>query len=322
MACSFPEAFCQRGELLFGNAWDSVCAGLSTNRATAFRVNTLMADAGEIPARLMADGFSLSPVGWVENAYTVPAEQRRALTESAAFTDGLIYIQNPASMLPPLLLEPGPEERILDLAAAPGSKTLQLAAMMENRGWISAVEPVKSRFFRLQRNLAHHGAENVHTYMKDGSRVWRHVPESFDRVLLDAPCSSEGQFLVEVPETWAYWSEKKVKEMARKQKRLLYSAVQCLKPGGRLVYSTCTFAPEENEAVVDAMLRKFGGSLEVAKPALIPPEAVPGLTGWRGKRFDAALANSLRILPGAMTEGFFACVLVKTGPTLPGPENA
>lgn len=317
MTCVFPEVFCQRGEELFEEAWRSVCAGLTSERATAFRVNTLLGDPDEVTARLSAEGFTLSPVTWVEHAYMVPAAQRRTLTESGAFGDGLIYIQNPASMLPPLLLEPRPEDRVLDLAAAPGSKTLQLAALMNKRGWISAVEPVKSRFFRLQRNLAHHGAENVHTYMKDGSRVWRHVAESFDRVLLDAPCSSEGQFLAEVPATWSYWSEKKIKEMARKQKRLLYSAVQCLKPGGRLVYSTCTFAPEENEAVVDAMLRKFAGSLDVAEPALVPPEAVPGVTRWRGKRFDAALERSLRILPGETTEGFFACVLVKTGPTLP-----
>lgn len=317
MSCIFPEAFCRRIEELFGDHWRTVYEGLSAERATAFRINTLLADPGAVVAQLKSEGFALSPVGWVEHAYMVPPGQRRALTENACFRDGLIYIQNPASMLPPILLAPKQDDRVLDLAAAPGSKTLQIAAMMDNRGWISAVEPVKNRFFRLQRNLRHHGAENVHTYMKDGSRVWRQVPESFDRVLLDAPCSSEGQFVAEVPESWAYWSEKKVKEMARKQKRLLYSAVQCLKPGGRLVYSTCTFSPEENEAVVDAMLRKFSGKLEVLEPATVPPQAAPGLRRWGGKTFHPSLERSLRILPGEVTEGFFACVLAKTASSSP-----
>jgi NOL1/NOP2/sun family putative RNA methylase len=316
MTCIFPEAFCRRGEALFADEWPTVCAGLSAERATSFRINTLLADSDAVTGRLIGEGFSLSPVQWVPNAYSVPPGQRRALTESASFEEGHIYIQNPASMLPPMLLAPEPGDRVLDLAAAPGSKTLQLAAMMGNRGWISAVEPVKTRFFRLKRNLRHHGAENVHTYMKDGARVWRHVPEHFERVLLDAPCSSEGQFLAQVPQTWAYWSEKKVKEMARKQKRLLYSAIQCLKPGGRLVYSTCTLSPEENEAVVDAMLRKFSGKLEVLTADIVPPQAIPGLRVWRGKSFHGSLDRALRILPGEVTEGFFACVLVKTASTL------
>ena len=155
----------------------------------------------------------------------VPNQQRRALTETAACRAGRIYIQNPASMIPPLLLDPQPGEWILDLGAAPGSKTLQMAGMMVNRGKISAVESVRGRFFRLRANLEKHGATLVQTYLKDGIKVWRNCPEQFDRVLLDAACSAEGRFNVNRPSSYGYWSTKKIREMQRKQKRLLFSAL-------------------------------------------------------------------------------------------------
>ena len=180
-------------------------------------------------------------------------------------------------MVPPILLSPQSEECILDLGAAPGSKTLQLAELMGNQGNIWAVESVRGRFFRLRDNLARHGAENVQTHLADGTRIWRRHPEHFDRVLLDAPCSSEGRFRADAPKTYAYWSEKKIAEASRKQRRLCYSAVQCLKPGGVLVYSTCTFAPEENEAIINRVLRQFAGALTVEDIALPFANAAVGL---------------------------------------------
>ena len=180
-------------------------------------------------------------------------------------------------MVPPILLSPQSEECILDLGAAPGSKTLQLAELMGNQGSIWAVESVRGRFFRLRDNLARYGAENVQTHLADGTRLWRRHPERFDRVLLDAPCSSEGRFRADAPKTYAYWSEKKIAEASRKQRRLCYAAVQCLKPGGVLVYSTCTFAPEENEAIINRVLRQFAGALTVEDIALPFDQCIVGL---------------------------------------------
>ena len=151
----------------------------------------------------------------------------------------------------------------------------------------------------------------MQTYLKDGARVWRQCPEQFDRVLLDAPCSSEGKFRADAPKTWAYWSEKKIAEMNRKQRKLLYSAVRCLKPGGVLVYSTCTFAPEENEEVVDRALVQFGDALDVDDIELPFDNTVPGLAQWRGKTFDQRLRRARRIVPQDGMEGFFVCRLRK-----------
>lgn len=311
-----PEAFRTRLEALlpsehFAACWDSFAAV----QPTAFRANGLKVAADVLYDELLAEGFALTPLAWKADAFTVPADQRRALTECAAYGAGRLYIQNPASMVPPLLLDPQPDEWILDLTAAPGSKTLQLAAMMGNRGRISAVEAVRGRFFRLRDNLAKHGAENVQTYLKDGARVWRQCPEQFDRVLLDAPCSSEGQFKSAEPKTWAYWSEKKIAEMNRKQRKLMFSAVQCLKPGGVLVYSTCTFAPEENEAIVDRVLGQFSGALEVEAIELPFAHAEMGLSQWQEQVFDAQVRRARRILPLAGMEGFFVCRLRKNAST-------
>ncbi len=288
---------------------------LSRERDCGVRLNRLLADDDSPIARLRAEGVNAEPVPWLD-AWRVPAHERSSLTTAAAVVDGSLYVQNLSSMIPPRLLTPAPGDQVLDLAAAPGSKTLQLAEGVGDAGWLSAVEPVRDRFFRLKANLKRHGAAQVHTYLKDGTRVWRLVPERFDKVLLDAPCSSEGQFVLDQPDTYRFWSERKVTEMARKQKKLLFSAVQSTRPGGVLVYSTCTFAPEENEGVVDAMLRHFGEALTVEPIDLPVDNALPGLTAWRKKAFDPALSGAARIVPDGAMEGFFICKLRKHRSTL------
>jgi 16S rRNA (cytosine1407-C5)-methyltransferase len=147
----------------------------------------------------------------------------------------------------------------------------------------------------------------------DGAQVWRKTGERFDRVLLDAPCSSEAQFRAAEPETFRFWGLKKIAAMQRKQLTLLYSAVRSLRPGGVLVYSTCSFAPEENEAVVSRLLAKVPGALAVEPIDLPLTRVQPGLREWRGARFHADLGQALRILPDDLMEGFFVCKLRKLG---------
>ena len=312
MVEELPQVFRARlREILPSDGCRAWSRSIAAHPPTAFRANGLKTSVDALSNELQAEGFTPQPLCWKPDAFLVPPSQRRSLTESAAYADGRLYIQNPSSMVPPLLLDSQPDEWILDLAAAPGSKTIQIAEMMGNEGRISAVESVRGRFFRLRDNLKKHGVGNVQTYLKDGARVWRQCPEQFDRVLLDAPCSSEGKFRADAPKTWAYWSEKKIAEMNRKQRKLLYSAVRCLKPGGVLVYSTCTFAPEENEEVVDRALVQFGDALDVEDIGLPFDNTVPGLEQWRGKTFDQRLRRARRIVPQDGMEGFFVCRLRK-----------
>jgi NOL1/NOP2/sun family putative RNA methylase len=319
LANKLPRAFLDRQRaLLPPPAFEVWLESISQARPTVFRFNALKTTALQLTEELLAAGLEPQPLGWMPNAFILPPAQRRALTESAACREGRLYIQNLSSMIPPLVLDPKPTEWILDLAAAPGSKTTQLAALMGNQGRISAVESVRSRFFRLKANLRGQGVTNTRCYLKDGAQVWRLCPERFDRILLDAPCSSEARFSLVKPASFTFWSEKKRSEMSRKQRRLLFSAVQSLKPGGILVYSTCAFSPEENEAILDDILRLFAQGLQAEAVSLPFPadKLQPGLAQWQNRIFTAELRNAVRILPDVVREGFFICKLRKLKSTL------
>lgn len=307
-----PAEFLQRLTAIVPPSWyDQVFATFHQHRTCSFRVNTLRSSTADALAELSALDISASPVPWCAEAFVVPHGQRSLLSTSAAFSEGRIYIQNLSSMAPVLLLNPRPGEQVLDLAAAPGGKTLHLAALMENRGWISAVEAVKDRFFRLKANVETFGASIVHTYLRDGRTVGLACPEHFDRVLLDAPCSSEARFHADNPASWQFWSPTKIREAARKQKPLLFSAWQSLKPGGTMVYCTCSFAPEENEAMVAALLKKYGDAVDILPLELPFANTIPGLTHWLGKEFDPRLERTRRILPDAFMDGFYLAHLRK-----------
>lgn len=309
-----PESFVQRfAEIIPRDRLGGCLESFSRLKPTSFRVNSLRTTEEVLEKELQSQGFGLKHVPWGDGVFIVDPEQRRRLTETAAFAEGRIYIQGLSSMLAPMALNPRPGETVLDLAAAPGGKTLQMAAMMENRGRISAVESVKGRFFRLRANLERHGATLVKGYLMDGRAVGAKVPERFDRVLLDAPCSSEARFTTRDKASWAHWSLKKIKESARKQKRLLDSAIRSLKPGGTLLYCTCSFAPEENEMILDGQLRRYEGQLTVEPLALPLDNTQPGLTEWRGKALNGDLAGAVRILPTSEMDGFFLCRLRKAG---------
>ncbi|MBT7862537.1 MAG: RsmB/NOP family class I SAM-dependent RNA methyltransferase [Gemmatimonadetes bacterium] len=320
-AIDLPPEYIERLERLFDGDAKRLKACLHDMAAdgpTAFRVNGLQATWEQVRDELEQVGIEPDRLDGIDGVWTVPSQSHRALTDTPAARDGRIYLMTPSSLLPGLCLEPQPGEEILDLAAAPGGKTLHLADLMENQGRIAAVEAVKPRFHQLRRNLERCGAHIVDTYLADGRGVWRKVPERFDRVLLDAPCSAEGRIVPGEPDSWKYWSPRKIKEMAKKQRRLAESAVHCLKPGGILVYCTCTLAPEENEAIINRLLRRFGDALEIIDlplAASIPTEA--GRTTWAGKSFHEALSLTRRIVPSPPWEGFYLARLRKTASTIP-----
>jgi NOL1/NOP2/sun family putative RNA methylase len=230
------------------------------------------------------------------------------ISQSSVASRGLIYLQNPSSYFAARTLAPARDEEVLDLAAAPGSKTIAMAAMMDNTGRIAAVEPIKARFHRLRANLERCGVTNVQLYQRDGRGVGRAVGERFDRVLLDAPCSSEARIRWSDPTTYRHWTLRKIKEAARKQKSLLRSAYLALRPGGELLYSTCSFAPEENEMVVHHLLKKTDAQLLPIERQ--PANAITGLTQWRNKG-SPELAKCVRIVPDGTWDGFFLARICK-----------
>lgn len=279
-------------------------------KSVVFRINPLRATD---PAAVLAALTPMRPVPirGAADVYQLPAAERSTLTHHPLVLDGSLYIQGIASMAAVWALDPQPGEEILDLAAAPGGKTALIAALMGNQGRLAAVEPVRTRFFRLKANLQRLGVRNAQLYLKDGTQVGQRVPGRFDRVLLDAPCSSEAQFTRLDPASWRHWSPRKVRASAALQARLLRSAADALKPGGVLVYSTCSLSPQENECVLDALLRDRRDLTPEPLPWPVDLPALPGLSAWHGQPLHPGLTLARRVLPTEWTDAFFLCRLRK-----------
>lgn len=280
---------------------------LATRPSPAFRISRLRAPQPEpVLTELREEGLDVVPLLGAAGFYTVPSSQRERLTHSPAASDGRVHIMNPSSALPVLALQVQPGHSVLDLCAAPGGKTLLLAEQLELVGELSAVEKVRPRFFKLKASLERGGAGRfVRTFLMDGSLVAKKVPARFDRVLVDAPCSSEARIHLDDPSSWEHWSERKVVEMARKQRRLLVAGARALKPGGLLVYSTCSYSVDENEAMVDHALAELRGELIVEDLALSFGDTIPGLMSFAAQRFDTSVTHTRRVLPDAVLHGFF-----------------
>lgn len=244
------------------------------------------------------------------DVYSVAPQERETVTRHEGAQAGWLYPLNPSSLLAIEALVPRPGEEILDLAAAPGGKTVAIAARMGNSGRIAAVEAVRGRFHRLRANLARCGVSNTRAYLDDGRRTGGKVPERFDRVLLDAPCSTEAQVRRDDARTYAHWKPRKIRETSRKQAGLLRSAFRALKPGGLLVYCTCSFAPEENELAVGRLLEaEPGADLDTLDFPGVPHSG--GLAEWRGQRCDPRTLRAVRVLPDELWDGFFVCRIRK-----------
>lgn len=279
----------------------------------SFRANTLKITPEQLQQKLEQVGLTPKPVAWLAAAYTLPQSMRPQLLETQEFAEGLLYIQNLSSMIPVVVLDPQPGETVLDMAAAPGSKTTQLAVQMKNTGKLVANDVSRARVFKLRANCAQQGVTCAEFTQQPGEKLWHHYPEYFDRVLLDAPCSMEGRANHSKLDTVDRSSPAKVRQLAQKQKLLLRSAFSATKPGGLLVYSTCTLNPAENEAVVQWLLNKEGDAVKI-QPITLPAKA-PGQSGllvWEEADFDPSMSNTVRIEPNNQLEGFFIALLKKT----------
>jgi len=320
---SLPEAFLQKlRRILPAPQFDKVLRTFQETKPTTFRVNSLKATPGEVKERLESSGFKLEALHWLKGAFILRKGRLRDLEESALYQEGRLYVQNLSSMVPPLALAPQEGEKVLDLTAAPGSKTTQLAALMNNRGQIVANDNNPIRVEKLKANVERQGCSIVEVLPAgDGGLVWKDYPEGFDRVLLDAPCSAEGRFQAGDSSTYGYWKEDTNRKMAKDQRRLLKSALRSLKIGGTMVYSTCTFSPEENEGVLQWALEAYPGDFEILPLASGFPNWMPGLSQWEDKVFDPSLRRTLRVLPDGVMEGFFLARLRKKRVLPPDPPS-
>ena len=305
------EKFLERLSLIIPKKQhSSVWAALEKEPQLTFRINALRTTPDEVTELLTQDGFLLQQIDWYKDAFMVKNKSVRQLTDTALYKEGKIYIQNLSSMLPSLILDPKPEEKILDMAASPGSKTTHLASLMQNTGEIIANDISRQRLFKLQSNLRQQGVMNTKIINLPGQMLWKKYPNYFDAVLVDAPCSMEGLIRIHDEASFKDWSYKKVKILAERQKYLLRSAVACTKPGGRIIYSTCTLSPEENEMVTHWVCEKERNIVGLEDISHTGAPFVPGITSWN-KMSDENLAKTRRILPSHIMEGFFIAKLRK-----------
>lgn len=313
-APALPGLFLERLRAIIPEPYlNEVLNTFSCGTPVSFRLNKPDLDEEAVLGRLESQGLAAERVPWLEGAFMLRQGTLRELQATGLDGEGAIYVQGLSSMAVPLVLDPKPGEKILDLAAAPGSKTTQMALMLRGQGEITANDNNRSRFFRLVHQVRLQGLGHIKPVLFPGEVFGRRFPDHYDRVLLDAPCSSEGRFRAGVPSTFRYWKPAKIREMARKQKNLLVSAIRAVRPGGVLVYSTCTFAPEENEAVLDWALDKFGNLIEIEQPVMPFDRWTEGLAGWGKQTFDPRVARARRILPGADFRAFFIARIRKKG---------
>ncbi len=311
-----PAEFFDRLQRLWGN---TVCEQIKKtfiDRPTTFRINTIKGKREVVLEELKSHGFSVQRIPWYADAFVLKNKDKRTLMELDVYTSGKLYLQSLASMVPTLVLDPEPGEKILDMTAAPGSKTSQIAALMQKHGELIANDNNKVRFFKLKHNMELLGVSDpapnweFRLRMEHGIGIAKEYLNYFDKILLDAPCSAEARFIVGQPKTYGYWKERKIKEMAFKQRGLLFAAWSALKPCGTLVYSTCTFAPEENEVQIDRLLRRFPDEVEVLSIDL-PFKRLPILKERKEVPLHKNVQQCLRIFPTSEIEGFFIAKLKK-----------
>ncbi len=300
-----PEEFIERMQKMLGDECPAFLASYEDDRMQALRINTCKVPVSDDYKRISP--FELCrPVPWAEAAFYYSKEERPG--KHPHHEAGLYYIQEPSAMAVAGMLEAKPGEIILDLCAAPGGKTTQIAATMRNRGILVANEIHPQRAKILSQNVERLGFRNVIVTNETPERLAERFVGYFDKILVDAPCSGEGMFRKDEAAR-DEWSPDNVARCASRQDMILDCAVKMLKPEGRLVYSTCTFAPEENEGSICRLLER-NGQMEIVAPKASSYFSKGRRDWWQDA--PESIENTLRLWPHKLDgEGHYIAVLKK-----------
>ena len=277
---------------------DKIFTGIMDKRYTTLRVNTIKYNIQDLMKYFKQKNIKFERVLWYNDALIIKNVNEKDIQKLDIYEKGYIYLQSLSSMVPPIILSPKEGEKILDMTAAPGSKTTQMAAMMNNKGFILANELDKIRCEKLKYNVENQGADIIEVINGRGEKIGEKYKEQFDKVLLDTPCSGEGRFSITNVQSYRNWSLKTVKELTKVQKKLFKSAYDSLKPNGIMVYSTCTLNEDENENMVKWALENF--NLKLLEININIKDAIYTLDN-----------KSIKILPSKVMEGFFVTKLKK-----------
>ena len=273
--------------------------GSKVNRYVSIRVNTLKADKKYVKDVLTENGIVFEEVIWYKSALIIKNKNESDIQKLDIYKDGKIYMQSLSSMLPPIIMEPQEGEDILDMTAAPGGKTTQIAAITNNLAHITALEMNAIRFERLKYNIEKQGATSVYAMQKDARNIDDFF--AFDRILLDAPCSGSGTLDLQNEENYKHFTKKLVDKCVKSQTMLIEKALKILKPGKEMVYSTCSVLSEENEEIVEKALKQFN-----CKVVPIEFEGIDKLN-----LLPTKINGTICVCPDEYYEGFFVAKIQK-----------
>lgn len=276
-----------------------ILEGYTAKRKVTFRVNTLKTTCEAVEKVLKDAKIEINKVTWSDNAYIVENATEKELQELEIYEKGEIYMQSLSSMLPPIILEPKEGFDILDMAAAPGGKTTQMAALTNNKAHITACEMNKIRAEKLKYNIQKQGATSVYIMETDSRRISDFF--SFDQVLLDSPCSGSGTLNAKDSNIEKYFTQKLIEKCTKTQFELLKKAIKILKPGRELVYSTCSILECENEDIVNKILKSH--QCEIVPIEFKGMEDVPLL--------PSKIKGTICVKPTDLYEGFFVAKIKK-----------
>jgi 16S rRNA (cytosine1407-C5)-methyltransferase len=299
--------------LLAPEDFDALLAELERPLFPALRRNPLKSRPEDVNAWAQRYGWDISAVPYCPDGYWLKSQAQTA-SLTLEHRMGQFYLQDAASMLPVELFEIDPQSRplILDLAASPGGKTTHLTARSMDQGLVIANDSAPDRITALRIVLQTWGAANVAVTRFPAEKYGRWYPDTFDRILLDAPCSMQSLRSTD-SHPMRPISPREQSTLSRRQTAMLTSALAALKPGGQIVYSTCTLAPEEDEAVLDEIFRQFPHAVQISPLQQRLPGPAPALQTAFGQRFDPQVSNAARLWPHRFgTSGFFSALLTKT----------
>ena len=282
------------------NIVDSIIKGYMTTKLTTLRVNSLISTPVDILNELKKENIKCERTSFYKDGLIIKNSDERKIQEMFIYNEGYIYLQNLSSMLPPIILNPKKNTNILDMCAAPGSKTSQLCALVNNESNIYACELDMIRHERLKYNLNKQHCENVTTFQMDARKL--SFDFLFDSILLDAPCSGSGTIDLNDKKTYVSFSEKLVIKSSNIQYALLKKAIEMLKSGKTMVYSTCSILRMENEDVVNRILKECP-NVEVVPIYFEGMNNLPTL--------PTPIKGSLLVRPSELYEGFYVCKLKK-----------
>ena len=266
--------------------------GLIEEKPVTLRVNTIKSNAEKVKIELEKNNIEYEIVEWNKLAFIIKNVKEEEIRKLDIYNNGEIYLQSLSSMIPAIIIDPKERENILDMTAAPGGKTSQMAAIANNKVFLTACEKNKIRLDRLQYNMQKQGVKNINIMQEDSRKLSNYF--SFDKILLDAPCSGSGTENV----FNSNFTEELIKRSCKTQEELLTKALSILKHGGEMVYSTCSILKEENEEILNKVLKKFKAQIV---PIQIPKE-IPVL--------PTSIDGVATICPTKLYEGFFVAKIL------------